>query len=185
VARLFPTWADTAFRVALISLVLGGGGLLAAPFVYVRTPFNQNRDFEVAQPVQFDHRHHVKDDHIACLYCHSGAEKSAYAGIPATELCMGCHSQVWIKSSMLEPIRRSFFSGQPIAWNRVHKVPDFVYFNHSVHVKNGVECASCHGHVEDMATVRQVAPLTMEWCLGCHRSVVKKRSLTHCTACHR
>src|SRR5262249_39620084 len=141
-----------------------------APFVYVRTPYSDNREFPVDQPMQFDHRHHVKDDGIDCRYCHGDAERSSYAGIPATEVCMGCHSEVWSGSPMLEPLRRSWFSGKPIPWNRVHKLPDFVYFNHAVHLKKGVGCASCHGRVDQMALAYPVFSLTMGWCLDCHRN---------------
>jgi hypothetical protein len=167
--RLFAPWTDTAFRIALVAIVVGGALAITAPFVYMRTPYHDNREFPVDQPVQFDHRHHVKDDRIDCRFCHSGAEKSAYAGIPSTDVCMGCHSQVWNDSPMLEPVRRSYFSGEPLAWNRVHRVPDFVYFNHAAHVNKGVGCVSCHGRVDEMALAYPVAPLTMSWCLDCHR----------------
>lgn len=168
-AKLFQRSSDTWFRLAI-----GAGAVLfvaafMVPIVYVRTPYNENRDFPVDQPVQFDHRHHVRDDQIDCRYCHDNVERSPYAGIPATEVCMGCHNQVWPKSVMLEPVRRSYFSGEPLRWNRVHRLPDFVYFNHSAHIKIGVGCVSCHGRVDEMALDYQVEPLTMGWCLGCHR----------------
>jgi hypothetical protein len=214
-ARLFAPFADTAFRIALLGLISGGAALVLVPFVYVRTPYNDNREFPVDQPVQFDHRHHVKDDGIDCRFCHSAVEKTAYAGIPSTELCMGCHNEVWQKSALLEPVRRSYFSGQPLPWNRVHKLPDFVYFNHAIHVNKGVGCVTCHGRVDQMPLDYQVAPLTMGWCLDCHRNPAPNlrpldqitnmaweppsdprfatelaqalgvRSLTYCTACHR
>jgi hypothetical protein len=120
-------------------------------------------------PVQFDHRHHVGDDGIDCRYCHSTVEVSASAGIPSTSLCMNCHSQIWNKSPKLEPLREAWFTGGAIRWNRVHNLPDFVYFNHSAHVTKGVGCATCHGRVDQMALIEQVAPLTMSWCLECHR----------------
>jgi hypothetical protein len=166
---LFPVWVDTVFRLALIGAALTVPALFVFPMVYVRTPYNQDRLFPTDQPVQFDHRHHVQDDGIACLYCHSGAETTAYAGIPATEVCMGCHSQIWNEAPLLEPVRRSFFSGQPIVWRRVHAVPDFVFFNHAVHVRRGLTCAQCHGDVASMALAEKVKPLTMGWCLDCHR----------------
>jgi hypothetical protein len=169
VAILFPVWADTALRVALIGGALAVPGVFVVPMVYVRTPYNLNRFFPVDQPVQFDHRHHVQDDGIACLYCHGGAETGAYAGVPATEVCMGCHAQIWNEAPMLEPVRRSFFSGQPLVWNRVHAVPDFVYFNHAVHVHRGLGCAQCHGDVAKMALAERVKLFTMGWCLDCHR----------------
>jgi hypothetical protein len=169
VPLLFPGWADTAFRVALIGGALAVPGVFVVPIVYVRTPYNLDRLFPVTQPVQFDHRHHVQDDGIECVYCHGGAEATPYAGVPPTEVCMGCHSQIWNQQAILEPIRRSFFSGQPIVWNRVNAVPDFVYFNHAVHVKRGLACAQCHGDVSKMPLVERTKLFTMGWCLDCHR----------------
>lgn len=137
--------------------------------IYVRTPYATKAQFPIDQPVQFDHRHHVLDDEIDCRYCHRTVEEAASAGMPATEVCMGCHSQIRNQSVMLEPVRRSWFSDSPIPWNRVHDLPDFVYFNHAIHVKKGVGCVECHGRVDLMPRVYQVAPLTMGWCLDCHR----------------
>jgi hypothetical protein len=168
-ARLYAEGADTILRVALALLGLGAAGVVLVPLVWVRTPYNLERGFVVDQPVQFDHRHHVRDDEIDCLYCHGQARRSPYAGIPSTDLCMGCHSQVWNQSPMLEPLRRSYFSGAPMQWNRVNRVPDFVYFNHAIHVNKGVGCVSCHGRVDEMPLVYRHAPLTMGWCLDCHR----------------
>lgn len=151
----------------LLLIVLGTPTFL---MIYVRTPQITGQFDPVEQPVEFDHRHHVGDDGIQCLYCHSLAEKSPTAGIPPTELCMGCHAQIWNESALLEPVRRSYFSGQPIRWNRVHDLPDFVFFNHSIHVAGGVDCENCHGQVGNMARVYQVEKLTMGWCLDCHRN---------------
>ncbi|HEX2569066.1 MAG TPA: cytochrome c3 family protein [Polyangia bacterium] len=169
-ATLFPRWSDTAFRLALVGLVLLGVGGVVGLFLYVRTPDNLNRYFPVDQPVPFDHRHHVQDDGIDCRYCHDTVTHSAFAGIPSTAVCMGCHNQVWPRSPVLEPVRRSYFTGLPLPWNRVHDLPDFVYFNHAIHVNKGVGCVTCHGRVDEMALVYQVAPLTMGWCLDCHRA---------------
>jgi Cytochrome c7 and related cytochrome c len=138
--------------------------------IYVRTPFHTGQGFPVDQPVQFDHRHHVADDGIDCRYCHATVDKGPRAGIPSTALCMNCHAQVWNQSPALAPVRASFFSGEALAWNRVHELPDFVFFNHSIHVGKGVGCSTCHGRVDRMARVLQVQPLTMEWCLDCHRA---------------
>jgi hypothetical protein len=121
------------------------------------------------QPVPFSHDHHVSGLGIDCRYCHISVEKSAFAGIPATEICMNCHSQMWDKSPMLAPVRDSYRSGKSIPWNRVHNVPGFAYFNHAIHVNKGVGCASCHGRVDRMPLMRQVHTLYMEWCLDCHR----------------
>jgi hypothetical protein len=169
-AALFPRWSNTAFRLALIGLVLLVITILAAPMVYVRTPYATDQFLEVDQPVEFDHRHHVRDDGIDCLYCHQSAEVSPSGGIPSTDVCMGCHAQIWNQSPLLEPVRRSYFTGLPIPWNRVHDLPDHVYFNHAIHVQRGIGCVVCHGRVDLMARVHKVAPLTMGWCLDCHRN---------------
>ena len=165
----FPRWSDTALRVTLLALLLLAITAVVGPFIYVRTPYNQERGLELVQPVQFDHRHHVRDDGITCQYCHPGVERGASAGIPATEVCMGCHSQIWGKTGLLAPVRASFFSGKPLAWNRVHDLPDFVFFNHAVHVRNGVQCEQCHGDVANMPLVQKVESLTMGFCLDCHQ----------------
>jgi hypothetical protein len=168
-AALFPPWSSTALRLGVAGLVVTVLGIPTALCIYVRTPYVTNQGFNVVQPVMFDHRHHVADDGIDCRYCHSSVESAPYAGIPPTATCMNCHNQVWNQSAMLEPVRRSWFTGQPIAWKRVHQLPDFVYFNHSIHVTRGIGCVTCHGRVDQMAQVYQVQPLTMGWCLGCHR----------------
>ncbi len=166
---LFPRWSDTAFRLALVGLAASIGFLVIAPMVYVRTPFSTEQDIPVDQPVQFDHRHHVHDDGIDCRFCHRTVETAATAGVPSTEVCMGCHNQIWNDSPMLEPLRRSWTSGKPIPWNRVNTLPDFVYFDHSIHVRKGVGCATCHGRVDQMPLVQQARTLQMSWCLDCHR----------------
>jgi hypothetical protein len=188
-AALFSRSANTKFGLTLAAGALTLAALVAAPMVLMRTSYANHVGDPVAQPVQFDHRHHARDVGIACLYCHAGAEASAQAGVPATEICMGCHGQVWADSPLVAPVRASYFSGKPIAWKRVHALPDFVYFHHGVHTQAGVTCARCHGEVEGMARVARVAPLTMEWCLDCHRQQqVPARAitaLTTCSACHR
>lgn len=156
--------------MALIALAAAPLVLIIALLVYVRTPWNTYEFYPFDQPVQFDHRHHVVDDEIDCLYCHSAAETSEYAGVPPTEVCMGCHLQIWNDSPLLAPVIRSYFSGRPISWKRVHRLADFVYFNHSAHVQRGVGCVHCHGRVDRMPRVYRVAPLSMSWCLDCHRN---------------
>jgi Cytochrome c7 and related cytochrome c len=212
-ASLFPPWSNTALRLGIALLAASVLSAILSFIIFVRTPWRR-REFEsVAQPVEFDHRHHTQDDGIDCRYCHSTVDKAATAGIPTTEKCMGCHSQIWNQSPMLEPVRRSYFSRMPIPWSRVHDLPDFVYFDHSIHVNRGVGCVTCHGRVDRMASVYQVAPLTMDWCLDCHRApetrlrpieqvtnmrwneekttslAVARRfdvaRLTHCSTCHR
>jgi hypothetical protein len=168
-APLFPRWSNTAARVSVVLLLSAPAVAVGALLVYVRSPFGTEQGQEVEQPVQFDHRHHVKDANIDCRYCHTSVETSATAGIPSTATCMGCHSQVWNRSPRLEPVRAAYFSGKPIQWNRVHKLPDFVYFDHSIHVAKGVGCVTCHGKVDEMPYIAQQAPLTMGWCLDCHK----------------
>jgi hypothetical protein len=167
---LFSPKANGVFRGVLAVLLLGAVGTLGALMGFQRTPYGTGQQHEVTQPVQFDHRHHVKDDLIDCRYCHSSVETAASAGIPSTRLCLNCHAQVWNKSPLLDVVRASWFRNEPIVWTRVHNLPDFVYFNHAIHVKKGVGCVECHGRVDRMPAVQQVAPLTMGWCLDCHRN---------------
>jgi hypothetical protein len=127
----------------------------------------------IEQPIQFDHRHHTRDEGIDCRFCHSQVDKSPHAGVPSSQLCLNCHSQVWNQSPLLDPVRRSFIEGRPITWQKVNDVPDFVYFNHSIHVNKGVGCVTCHGRVDQMPAVEKAYPLTMSWCLNCHRSPEK------------
>jgi Cytochrome c7 and related cytochrome c len=125
------------------------------------------------QPVKFSHEHHVKGLGIDCRYCHTSVEKSAFAGIPPTETCMNCHRQIWTNADMLEPVRASYRDEEPLRWTRIHDLPDFVYFNHSVHIAKGIGCVTCHGQVDRMPLMFQNASLQMEWCLSCHRDPVK------------
>jgi hypothetical protein len=170
-SALFQPWTNTAFRLALFALfVLFAGGIIAGPMLYVRSPLYTQQQDPIDQPVQFDHRHHVGDEAIDCRYCHTSVEKSNFAGLPPTSVCMNCHAQIWNKSPKLAPVRESFFSDRPIVWNKVNKLPHFVYFNHSIHVAKGVGCVTCHGRIDQMPQVEKWAPLTMGWCLDCHRS---------------
>lgn len=171
---LFPRWTNAAVRWGL---ALAAGALLAAPLLlmgWVRTPFHRGQYLAPEQPVAFDHRHHVVDDGIDCRYCHSEVERSPSAGIPSSDVCMNCHSQIWTSSPLLEPVRESYYRGVPIAWRRVHRLPDFVFFDHSIHVAKGVGCETCHGRVDRMARVRKAEALNMAWCLECHRDPEKR-----------
>lgn len=168
-SALFPRWTNTGLRLSLVALAGAAPTGLVGAMIYVRTPWNTQQYDAVDQPVQFDHRHHVIDDGIDCVYCHQGAETSDYAGVPASDVCMGCHAQIWNESPLLESVRRSYFSGRAIPWNRVHDLPDFVYFSHAVHVQRGVGCAACHGRVDQMARVYETESLSMGFCLDCHR----------------
>lgn len=166
---LFPPWTNSVVRAGLLGFV---GLIVGVPLVlmaHVRTPFQRGQAAPLEQPVPFDHRHHVRGEGIDCRYCHSSVERSRYAGIPATALCMNCHGQIWNDSTLLAPVRHAFFSGEPLVWRRVHLLPDHAFFNHAAHVTRGVGCVSCHGRVDQMASVEQVAPLSMGWCIDCHR----------------
>lgn len=154
------------FLVALLLLVAFGTG---AGFLLNRSPYSTAQNEVPEQPVPFSHQHHVGGLGIDCGYCHTGTNRSAFAGLPDTATCMSCHSQLWTNADVLAPVRESFSESKPLAWVRVHDMPDFVYFNHQAHVSNGVGCESCHGRVDQMPLMRQAKPLTMRWCLDCHR----------------
>lgn len=124
----------------------------------------------VRQPIPFSHKHHAGDDGIDCRYCHTSVETSRTAGMPSTEICLTCHSQLFNDAPLLKPLRDSLASGRPIAWRRVNDLPDFVYFDHSIHVNKGVSCGECHGSVEQMPLTWRHASLEMQWCLSCHRA---------------
>jgi hypothetical protein len=168
-AWIFTPRANTVTRVVAV-------GVLATPVLVIgflllnqHSPLMQNQRQPVAQPVQFDHRHHAGDEAIDCRYCHSTVEVSSSAGYPSVSTCLNCHSQIWNQSPLLEPVRQLYFADQPIPWRRVHDLPDFVYFNHSIHVNKGVGCITCHGRVDLMPSIEQAQPLSMGWCLECHR----------------
>jgi hypothetical protein len=152
----------------ILGVVLAG----TAFYVYTqvaRSSYLTGRYVEKQQPVQFSHKHHVGDDGIDCRYCHTTVETAASAGLPPTQTCMNCHSQIWADSHYLEPVRASFRDNTPIEWERVHDLPEYAYFNHSIHVAKGVGCSTCHGQIDNMPAVYQENTLQMEWCLSCHR----------------
>lgn len=171
--QVFHRSTNTLSRVSIF-----GALFILAAVLWVLLEINRSSYITQAfvareQPIQFSHKHHVADDGIDCRYCHTSVETSAFAGIPSTKTCMNCHSQIFANSPYLEPVRESWRSGRPIPWVRVHDLPDFAYFNHSIHVNKGVGCSTCHGHVERMPLMWQVASLQMEWCLQCHREPEK------------
>jgi len=166
---LFRPRHNTLAQLSLLVVAAGAAGVPLGLMLYARTPYARGMQDPVEQPIQFDHRHHTRDEGIDCRYCHNTVDRSPAASIPQTQLCLNCHSQVWNKSPLLEPVRESFFQNKPIKWNRVYQVPEFVYFNHSIHVNKGVGCVSCHGRVDQMPAVEKATPLTMSWCLECHR----------------
>lgn len=167
-AQIFHPSMNTFSKVTIF-----GGLFIAASLAFAIDRFNRSSyvteaDVVREQPVPFSHEHHVGALGIDCRFCHSTVEKEAFAGLPATEVCMGCHSQIWKDSPLLQPVRESFRTGTPLRWTRVHDVPDFVYFNHSIHIAKGIGCESCHGRVDQMPLMRRTASLQMSWCLDCH-----------------
>ena len=167
-AQIFPRGANSAAKVSIVGAAIAAGALLTAAYTLDRGSFTTNVGIAPDQPVPFSHKHHVTDDGIDCRYCHTTVETSHFAGIPATEICMSCHSQIWKESPMLAPVRDSYRTGKPLVWTRVHDLPDFVYFNHSIHVAKGIGCESCHGRVDRMPLMRRAHTLQMSWCLECH-----------------
>ena len=158
--------------LARMSLVLSGLIIIALGVTLdqlQRSPWVTRQGQRPDQPVPFSHKHHVQGVGLDCRYCHTSVEESAFAGLPSTKTCMTCHSQVWKDSPALEPVRASYRSDQSIAWTRVHDLPDFAYFNHSIHVNKGIGCESCHGRVDHMPLMWRENSLNMEWCLACHR----------------
>jgi hypothetical protein len=172
-AQIFHRSANTLARVTIFGAVFIAGFVLWLIGGIVRSPYFTNQGVHREQPVPFSHQHHVAGLGLDCRYCHTSVETSAFAGIPPTSTCMNCHSQVWTNAEMLEPVRASMANGKPIIWSRVHRLPDFVHFNHSIHVAKGIGCASCHGRIDTMNLVYQASPLTMSWCLDCHRAPEK------------
>jgi len=195
-----------------------GGLFIAIALIYVFAtlstgPYVNDQNVVREQPIPFSHEHHVRGLGIDCRYCHTAVEESAYAGIPSAKTCMSCHSQVWTNAEVLEPLRQAYRTGQPLHWTRVHNLPQYVYFNHSIHVTKGVACTTCHGAVNRMPLMFQQNSLHMTWCLECHRHpenyvgpkmavfqpeesikgedfvkqyhVKNARKLSDCYACHR
>lgn len=166
---IFPRWANAAARGSLLALAIVLVGVPLALMGWVRTSYATRKNAVVEQPIAFDHRVHAHDLHIDCQYCHSTVALAASAGLPPTAACVGCHSKVLMASTVFAPVRASLASGRPIPWRRVNALPDFVFFNHSIHIAKGVGCETCHGRVDQMARVAQVTPMSMGWCLSCHR----------------
>jgi hypothetical protein len=172
-AQVFHPVMNTVAKASIF-----GGAFIAAFLVWAAaewyvSPYFTQVDVPREQPVQFSHEHHVSGLGIDCRYCHASVEESGFAGIPSTKVCMSCHSQIWTGAEMLEPVRASWRTGKPIVWTRVHDLPDYAYFDHSIHVAKGIGCASCHGDVQNMALTFKTATLHMSWCLDCHREPEK------------
>lgn len=168
-AQVFSRSANWASKASILVGLVLVGSILGIVLNINRIYFVNQVNVAIDQPVPFSHKHHVTGMGIDCRYCHTTVEESAFAGVPPTETCMTCHSQIWTEAPILEPVRASFRDGVPIEWNRVHDLPDFTYFNHSIHVNQGIGCQSCHGPVDQMPLMWKAESLNMEWCLDCHR----------------
>ncbi len=172
-AQIFHRSFNVVSRVTIFGtlfLLIGAGWVVGR---IVRSPYVTGVDVAIEQPVQFSHAHHVGRLGIDCRYCHTSVETSGFAGMPSTKTCMNCHSQVWSGSEALFPIRESLRSGRPLQWNRVYDLPDFTYFDHSIHVVKGIGCVTCHGRIDQMPLTVKANALHMEWCLDCHRDPAK------------
>lgn len=169
-AQIFKPSDDTWLRVVLLLVGLAVVGAVLVAGGIVRSTYVTQVGQAPRQPVPFSHAHHVGGLGIDCAYCHTGFARSPSAGLPPTHTCMSCHSQIWTEAEVLRPVRRSLVEDRPIYWNRVADLPDFVYFNHEVHIDAGVGCVTCHGRIDEMHRTRQAEPFQMQWCLDCHRN---------------
>lgn len=167
-AQIFPKWSNRIPLYAIIIIIVVG--IAKVGFIwYYWSPKYTDVGYQPQQPVPYSHKLHAGDLGMDCRYCHSNVEFSAKATVPPTQTCMNCHTLVLPESKKLLPVRESWTSNEPIEWVRIHKLPDYAYFDHSAHLNAGVGCASCHGNVAEMEKVIQVEPLSMGWCLDCHR----------------
>jgi len=169
-AQIFHPSTNTISRVTIFGALFFVAFLAWVSGALYRSPYVTRQLSPIEQPVPFSHKHHVTDDGIDCRYCHTSAETSSFAGIPPTKTCMNCHAMIWSDAPMLEPVRKSFQTGQSIEWVRVNYLPQFVYFNHSIHLHQGIGCTTCHGPVGDMPLTWQAESLHMRWCVDCHRA---------------
>jgi len=167
-AQFFRPGANAFFRCAIAGGFLSIVGLLVLGDALQKSTYVTEVDLPKTQNPPFSHKHHASLG-IDCRYCHTSAEESSFAGIPPTRTCMNCHSMIWNEAPMLEPVRKSWETGEPLKWTRVHDLPEFAYFNHSIHVNKGIGCATCHGRVDKMPLMSRKNTLYMGWCLDCHR----------------
>jgi hypothetical protein len=172
--QVFRSRANVITRAGIFGGILLLAALAWAGLVYTRSTYGTGMGLAIVQPIQFSHQHHVGDLGIDCRYCHTSVEHASFAGIPPTKTCMNCHSQIWVGSRMLEPVRESYRTGQSLHWHRVYNLPGFVYFDHSIHVGKGVGCSTCHGRIDKMPVAYQVPTLLMEWCIDCHREPARQ-----------
>lgn len=168
-AQLFRESTNSTARIAIAVVVLGAGFILLAAYAINDGAYITDVGEPLEQPVPFSHKHHAGDDGLDCRFCHTSVETTPFAGLPDTATCMGCHSQIWKNAAVLEPVRESFQTGKSIHWNRVDDLPDFVFFNHSIHIHQGIGCSTCHGRVDQMPLTYKVNTLRMNWCVNCHR----------------
>jgi len=168
--QVFHPSMNTFARVSIFGAALLAAAVFGTGWIIIRSPYMTEAGVIRSQPVPFSHAHHVGDVGIDCRYCHRSVETEAFAGIPSTEVCMSCHSQLWADSEMLAPVRESLRDNKPLEWTRVHDVPDYVYFHHGIHVSKGIACERCHGEVDKMPLMWRQNTLHMEWCLDCHRN---------------
>lgn len=191
-SQIFGRHFDLVLRLTLLGAVTFAIGLVVIWRVAIAPAIGA----AIEQPVPFSHKHHVGEVGLDCRYCHASVETSAYAGMPDSSTCMNCHSQLYADAPVLEPVRASVRDGKPLHWQRIYRLPDFVFFDHSIHVGRGIGCAACHGDVARMPLTWQAQPLTMQWCLDCHRhpppaapgTVALRRTprqLSDCSTCHR
>jgi hypothetical protein len=174
VAQIFHRSANTLSKASVFGAVFIAGGEIVLFGLLYQSPYVTQAGVAREQPVPFSHEHHVRALGIDCRYCHTGVEDSPFAGLPSAKTCMTCHSQVWTNAEVLEPIRAAYRTGQPVHWTRVHALPHYVYFDHSIHVAKGVACTTCHGPVERMPLMIRQNSLHMIWCLECHRHPEKQ-----------
>ena len=171
--QIFHRSTNTIARVSIFGAVFFVLALLFLVAAVRRSPWVTEASVPREQPIQFSHERHVAGNGIDCRYCHTSVEESSFASIPPTKTCMNCHSVLFKDAAYLEPVRESYRTDKSIVWVKVHRLPDFVYFNHSIHVNKGIGCSSCHGQVDQMPLMFQAKPLTMSWCLDCHRNPEK------------
>ena len=172
-AQIFYRSTNSLSRATIFGAVFVVAALFWAAAQVQRSPYVTYAGVVRPQPAPFSHQHHVAGLGIDCRYCHTSVENSRFAGIPPTKTCMNCHAQIWTKAPMLEPVRESFRTDKSLVWTRVNDLPDFVYFDHSIHINKGVGCNTCHGPVDRMPLMYNYASLQMEWCLNCHRAPEK------------
>ena len=168
-AQIFHRSTNTISRVSIYGAVFIVAALGYLGWAITQSPYFTDVNVARQQPVPFSHKHHVTDDGIDCRYCHTSVEKSSFAGIPSTHICMSCHSKLWVNSPMLEPVRMSYQTDKSLGWTRVNALPDFAYFDHSIHIQKGVGCTTCHGPVGDMPLTWRANTLYMRWCIDCHK----------------